>query len=196
MIYVVIATTKERRARLDECITAIRESTIPHSIVIYENLDGGCVLATKKAIEGLDAEIFLLNDDMIIEPDCLTKLKEAYDKNYPNKDGVCQPYMDSRRCPSAGSPYCHTSTIRPFLEHYVHCGWDTEFGQVMQMKNKYTVVPEANLEHRRVPMSTKNKPLYENIELDETYKMRNASRERDQKLFLERKNGGFKDRFK
>jgi hypothetical protein len=189
MIYVVIATTKDRRTRLQVCVDAIRESTIPHSIVLYENLDGGCVLATKKAITGIHGEIFLLNDDMIVKPTCLELLKNAFDKNYPNKDGVCQPLFGDSVPGSAGAPYCHTDVIRPFLEDYIHRGWDTEFGKVMKMKGKYTIVHEASLDHRHVH---KNNPDVKN---DDTYRMREASKIHDVELYAERLKNGFKHRF-
>jgi len=187
MIYVVIATTKERRGRLEKCINAVKNSTIPHSIVIYENLDGGCVLATKNAIEGIHSEILLLNDDMIVAPNCLQLLKQEYDKNFPNKDGVCQPddnYHAGRLC---SSPYCHTDVLRPFLSHYRHHCWDQEFTDVMTMKNKYVIVPEAFLDHQHF---TKGASL-----MDKTYTMTNNTFGDDLKIFEKRKASNYADRF-
>lgn len=178
MIYIVIATTKERRVRLQKCIDAIRESTIPHSIVIYENNDGGCVLATKKAIEGIHGEMFLLNDDMVIEPDCLEKLKIAYDKAFPNKDGICQPFEDMHKGELAVAPYGHTDTIRPFLEHYIHNFWDNELTTVMKVRGKYLYVPEARMNHEHV---LKNPNLQ-----DETYAKNQTKYEHDRQIFRER----------
>jgi hypothetical protein len=187
MIYVVIATTKERRPRLQKCIDAVRESTIPHSIVLYENSDGGCVLATKKAIEGINSEIFLLNDDMIVAPNCLEILKREYDKKFPNKDGVCQPddnYHGGRLCTS---PYCHTDVVRPFLENYRHHCWDQEFTDVMTIKNKYLIVKDAFLDHQHF---TKG-----GAPMDETYKMTNNTFQLDIKIWEKRKNDNYGDRF-
>lgn len=183
MIYVVIATTKERRPRLEKCIAAVRESTIPHSIVIYENQDGGCVLATKKAIEGINGLIFLLNDDMVVEPDCLEKLFKAYTKAFPNQDGVCQPFEDMHRGALGVAPFCHTNTIRPFLEHYIHNFWDTEFTLVMHSRGKYLPVLDARLLHEH--FTNGRSPI------DETYRTTSGKYEIDQETFRVRKKSGF-----
>lgn len=187
MIYVVIATTKERRPRLQKCIEAVRESTIPHSILLYENNDGGCVLATKKAIEGIHSEIFLLNDDMIVEPTCLERLKIAYDATYPNKDGVCQPIENFHNGDLGVSPYCHTDTIRPFLEDYIHNCWDAEFTNVMKMKNKYTIVNNAVLDHQHY--------LKAKAPFDSTYKKNADTFRRDLDILEVRHKDGYKHRF-
>jgi hypothetical protein len=187
MIYVVIATTKERRGRLQKCIDAVKESTIPHSIVIYENMDGGCVLATKKAIEGIHSEVFLLNDDMIVAPNCLEMLKNTYDSNFPNKDGVCQPDDNIHGGRLCTSPYCHTDVLRPFLANYRHHYWDTEFTDVMTMKNKYLIVPQAFLDHQHYTVGRSD--------IDNTYAGTNRTFRDDMKIYEERKKYNFADRF-
>lgn len=188
MIYVVIATTKGRRERLQKCINAIRESTMPHALVVYENSDGGCVLATKKAIEGINGEIFLLNDDMIIAPDCLEILAKTYRTLYPNQDGVCQPDDNYHRGIMAVSPYCHTNTIRPFLEDYIHNGWDGEFSEVMKLKGKYTTVLEAKMDHQHFTKGVS--------QFDATYALSVATQTRDNALLEKRLADKFSHRFK
>lgn len=183
MIYVVIATTKERRKRLERCIAAIRTSTIPHAIVIYENSDGGCVLATKKAIEGINGLIFLLNDDMVVAPDCLEKLYKAYISVIPNHDMVLQPWEAMHAGELGVSPFCHTDVIRPFLENYTHNFWDTEFTLVMKARGKYHKILNAKLAHEH--FSVRLSPI------DETYKLTQGKFLQDQETFRKRQAAGF-----
>lgn len=188
MIYVILATTKQRRERAKKCIEAIQNSTILHSLVIYENLDGGHVTATRNVLNGINGEMFLINDDMIVEPDCLEMLKKSYDENFPCKDGVCQPKDNIHEGRLAVSPYCHTDTIRPFLEDYNHYFWDAEFAQVMNIMKKYIIVENARLDHHHF---TSN----DDVIRDETYILNSKKKHLDFKIYEERVRNKFNNRF-
>lgn len=177
MIYVVIATTKERRQRLEKCLAALRESTMAHAVVIYENTDGGCVKATRRAIEGIEGPMFLLNDDMIVEPDCIEKL---FNRWMALRDGevICQPWEKMHGGNLAVAPFGLAKTIRPFLEHYTHNFWDTELTMVKTAFAKYVPVLEARLIHEHFSQGM--------APLDETYKLTQGKYLDDQKIFRAR----------
>lgn len=183
MIYIIITTTKQRRERLQKCIDAIRLSTIPHSIVLYENSDGGCVLALRKAISGIDAPVFILNDDMIVEPDCLRTL---YDEYLKDPSCVYQPYEGIHEGKLAVSPFCHSSTIKPYFEKgYIHSFWDTELTIMSMAFNKYRIINTAKLDHQHV--------IRDPSLQDETYKISQDSLAVDTLLFNQRKLKQFND---
>lgn len=187
MIYIVIATTKGRRERLKKCISAIQESTYyPFSLLLYENHDGGCVVATKKAIEGLHAPMFLLNDDMIIAPDCLERLVAAYNRNFPNHDGICQPWDPGARGTCAVAPFGHSDLLRKFMNGYNHYWWDAELYDVMRARGKYVVVDDAKFIHEH--------PNYGlPVERDETYRTNVLKFDEDAALYKRRQAAGFPD---
>lgn len=179
MIYVIIATTKQRRKRLEECLAALRESTVPHAVVTYENSDGGCCKPTRDVLEGIKGTIFIINDDMIVEPDCLQMLDEAYRINFPNKDGICQPFETIHKGQLGVSPFGDRDYILPYLDKgYVHSFWDTEITMMSQAYGKYVMVPEAKMEHVH-PVSGK-------AVMDETYHASQAKAKQDETLFRQR----------
>jgi hypothetical protein len=180
--HVVIATTPERRARLAQCLDALRASTAPFVLVVYENLDGGCVPATRRAIAGLTGEVFLLNDDMIVEPDCLERLQASFRENFPLLDGACQPDDNYQGGQLGVSPYLHTETLRPFLRGYTHYFWDTELTAVLKGRGKFLTVPGARLDHQHVTRGAPN---------DETYQRTAENFARDLALFRQREAAGF-----
>jgi hypothetical protein len=183
MIYVIIATTKQRRERLTECLAALRESTVPHSVVIYENLDGGCCLATTKALEGINAPVFILNDDMIVEPDCIEKLYNAYTQD---ELGVYQPWENMHGGKLAVSPFGFSEVLKPFLKKgYVHSFWDTELTIMATAYGKYHIVAEAKIDHKHV---MKDPSLQ-----DATYKISQDKLAFDTELFNKRKAKQFND---
>lgn len=183
MIYVVIPTTPGRRERLQKCLDALRKSTVSHCAVIYENTDGGCVLAQRRAISGLHGLIFFLNDDMIVEPECLGRLLESYLHHFPAHDGICQPDDNYHAGGLATAPFGHSDTLRPFLAHYTHYFWDTELTAVMQRAGKYVIVSDARLDHQH---HTKGRSP-----LDETYERTGRNFEADREIFRRREAAGF-----
>lgn len=186
MIYVLIPTTAERRERLQKCLDALRRSTVPHCVVIYENSDGGCVLAQRRALAGLNGLIFILNDDMIVEPDCLSRLLESYLHHFPRHDGICQPDDNYHTGNLATAPFGHSETLRPFLQDYMHYFWDTELTTVMQRAGRYVTVLAAKLDHQH---HTKGR-----APLDQTYQQTGKNFERDREVFRQREAAGFPNR--
>ena len=77
IITIIIPTTKERRSRIDKCLTALKDNAgVPIRIVIYENEDGGWVGAVHNAISDIGGIVYIMNDDMIIHPNCIKTLLE------------------------------------------------------------------------------------------------------------------------
>lgn len=184
--YVVIVTTPERRSRLDLCIAALRRSTVPFVLVVYENNDGGCVIATRKAVAGIIGEVFLLNDDMIVEPECLEKLRDKFAEEVllGSEYSVLQPsdnYHPNGEIATA--PYLHSDTLKSALcLGYNHYFWDMELAIRARRDGCYCFVPGAKLDHQHV---TKGFPD------DETYRTTNLNWAHDEALFKAREAEGF-----
>ncbi len=150
MIYILIPTTKERRHRLEKCINSIRESVCPYSFTIctYENEnDGGWARACKKMVEGIDDLIFIVNDDMIVEQNCIRILYEKYIETFPENDGIMNPFDTLSLGENCDIPFCHSSVIKPFLDigywHYA----GQEISRVMKQRAKYAIADEAIVVH-------------------------------------------------
>jgi GT2 family glycosyltransferase len=178
MITVIIPTTKERRERLDECVNAVKDNAgIPHRILIYENNDGGCVLAMHNAVKDINGLIFIINDDMIMEKDCLKILMDNYDNNflYPD-DGI-------QKGKFACSFFCDADYFRKHLHlGYTHNYVDNELTEIARMQGKLKYVPEAKLIHKHWTRG---------VAKDKTYGLQDTTKEKDKKLYEERLAVGF-----
>jgi GT2 family glycosyltransferase len=183
IIYVCIPTTKERRKTLDNAIASIRENNFPHAIVIYENQDGGCAIATHNMIAGINGLVFILNDDMTIGKNCLELLYKTYKEKFPNNDGLIQPYDNFNKGKIAVSAFCHSDITKKYLHKgYKHKYSDTELTEVMKIKGKYLYLPEAEMYHHHETDKSK---------YDETYKIMDSSGAVDKELYLDRKAHNF-----
>lgn len=180
MIYVVIPSTASRKERRKKCIEALEKSKINYSLVIYEGMHGGVAAAAREAISGIDGEIFLLNDDMIVSENCLVDLKNTYDIKFPQKDGVCQPVDSIRAGTISVCPYGHTKTIKPFLEEYNHYFWDAEIAKKLKQIDKYIIVQSAKVTHEH--HSVKNL----NIKIDATYISNSKNWLKDRSIFFKK----------
>lgn len=180
MIYVLIPTTKERRERLQKCIDAVRNSVIDHPITIcvYENTDGGCVKAEHKMLEGITGLAFILNDDMVVEPDCIQTLLDHYE------DGLLlQPFEDIHKGDLAVSPFAHTDFLKKYIyPGYVHNYNDTELTEVAQMLGKYKKIEKAVIHHEHFTRGAKK---------DQTYEATQSHFAKDRDLFISRKKNNF-----
>lgn len=185
LTHVVIATTPERQTRLELCLTALRRSTVPFTLVLYWNRDGGCVVATRRAVENLRGEIFLLNDDMIVEPDCLEKLQTAF-RNHNPHGLVLQPsdnYHPNGEIATA--PYLDHSTLWPALSRgYRHYYWDAELALLARRRGSYHFVPEARLDHQHVTKGFAD---------DSTYRLSAPNWDHDQAIYRSREAACFPD---
>lgn len=186
--HVVIATTPGRRARLDLCLNALRQSTVPFVLVVYENTEGGCAPALLRALEGITGELFILNDDMIVEPECLERLRDAFRQkpSFQYGGGVVQP--DGNYHPNgeiATAPYLDRGTLWNVLSRgYKHYFWDMELVLNSRKHGNYLHVPQAKLDHQHV---TKGFPD------DETYRLTNLNWVHDEAIFKAREAAGFPD---
>jgi hypothetical protein len=183
MIYVLIPTTKERREKLQKCLDAIRDSicTEPITTCIYENSDSGCVEAEHKLFSGFkdDTLAFILNDDMVVEPDCIQKLFDAYEWDY-----VLQPYENTNFGNLASSPFASIKTLRQYIhKDYLHNYNDRELTEVAKMLGIYKKVLDAKLVHEHFSTGA--------TQIDQTYMKNRDSKEKDKQLYELRKSINF-----
>jgi GT2 family glycosyltransferase len=118
-----------------------------------------------------------MNDDMVIQPDCIKILLEAYDDNvvYPD-DGINNGTL-------ATTFLCHSGYIETNLfKGYKHNYSDTEFTERSKILGKLKYVPEAKLIHKHW---TTGAPK------DETYTKNTLTLEQDKALFYERQAHNF-----
>lgn len=183
IVYVCIPTTAERRKTLDTAIASIRENKFPHAILIYENQDGGCAIATHNMLKGINGLVFILNDDMTIGNNCIEILYKKYKEVFPNNDGLIQPYDNFNKGKVAVSAFCHSDIIKKYLHKgYKHKYSDTELTEVMKIKGKYLYLPEADMFHHH----EMDKSKYDN-----TYKIMEDTSIIDKELYLKRKQNNF-----
>lgn len=165
MIYIIIPTTPERRERANQLIKSIQENTqdVKYSIVVYENNDGGWVPAVYNMLEGINGLVWLLGSDCIVLPDALKTLKNAYQSNFPNQDGICEPFNELHGETLCQHPFGHSDTIKKYLDRrFTHWYSDNWFSLLAKRDNKLVFVPEAKIEHRHF--------INGKAEVDETYK--------------------------
>ena len=178
MLTVIIPTTKERRSRIDECLNALKDNAgVPIRILTYENCDSGWVEAVHTAIEDTGGLVYIMNDDMVIEPNCIKLLLEAWDDNvvYPD-DGINNGTL-------ATTFLCLADFVKLHLHRgYKHNYSDTEFTEKAKILGKLKYVPEAKLVHKHW---TTGAPK------DETYTKNTLTLEQDRALFNERKANNF-----
>lgn len=184
--YVVIVTTPERRSRLELCIAALRRSTVPFALVLHENNDGGCGMALLRVTAGLRGEAFILNDDMIVEPECVERLRNEFaSRSLLLQQGVVLQPSDNYHPNGeiATAPYLDVATLREVLGHgYHHYFWDMELAIRARRDGVFVYIPEARLDHQHV---TKGFPD------DETYRRTNLNWAHDEAIFRAREAAGF-----
>lgn len=181
---VLIATTPERQSRLDLCLSALSRSTVPFVLSLYWNRDGGCVVATRRAVENLRGEIFLLNDDMVVEPDCLEKLQTTFRSHHNPRGLVLQPQDNYHPAGEiATAPYLDHSTLWPALSRgYRHYFWDAELATLARRRGSYLHVPAAKLDHQHVTKGFAD---------DSTYRLSAPNWDHDRSVYLQREAAGF-----
>jgi hypothetical protein len=179
-VNVILPSTPERRVRRRECLTSlIQTAGIPINLVIYESEGEGWVKAVHQALEGLTGLSIIIGDDMTFEPNWLRILAFAYLKQFPNRDGLAQPYDEIHHGDLAVCPFATAEILREgIFEGYKHNFSDTELTKRMKDKGKYVYVPEAIVHH--------NHFLLGKSDIDETYKQNQKWYEVDKALFIER----------
>lgn len=187
MIYICVPTTEERRTQTDRLLKSIRENTkIQHSVVLYENWDGGWVPAVHNMLKGIDGFVVLLGSDVVVKDGWLEILWEKFCEKFPRMDGCAQPYDEINHGALCQHPLGHSATIREYLhEGYIHNFSDNEMTERLIAHDRYLYVPESKIEH----LHWVNKKATG----DETYKKVMESFERDKILYTKRKQNGFKD---
>ena len=189
MIYIVIPTTKERRPQTDRLLASIREHTkVEHSVVLYENSDGGWVVALRKVLAGINGLAFLVGCDCVVHDGWDIALIEGYLKAYPNGEGVVEPYNELHHGKLCQHPFGHTEVLLQYLDpDFIHNFSDNWMTERLNEKGLYTYIPESKIEH----MHHVNKKA----EMDETYKTVNASYAKDAETY-QRKTREYNDNIK
>lgn len=189
MLYICIPTTEDRRDRTDELVNSIRKNTtIEHTIVMYENWDGGWVPAVYKMLEGINDYVLLLGSDTIVGPHCIDILWREFWKYFPDGDGVAHPYNELHGGNLCQHPLAHSDTIRKYLYRgYTHSYSDNEFSERASADGKLIYVPSAKLEHNHfINNKAKRDKTYDKIFDTETI-------ERDRQLYQKRKANGYEE---
>ncbi len=180
MIYVTVPTTKERRPRLQKMIDSVRDSDYSNiTLVVHEGTSPGYVQAMYRFIGGIEGLIFLMADDIVLAPDCISKLVEAFQKRFPDGWGCVypfNPFQGERNIPMGLMP---AKMFRQYWsQEYNHNFVDLEFTDLMKELNLCLYVPEAILEH--------NHPLKDKSLQDETYAKSQALFKKDLKTYNRR----------
>ena len=178
MITIVIPTTEERRQRLEDCLTAVKNnSNYPHRILIYEGNDGGYVNAVHKMIEDINGLVCVIGDDMIPQKDWLKYLVEAYDDNLVFPDD----FISNGTLATAF--LCSADYLRKYLHKgYSHLYSDTELTEVSRILGKLKYVPKSKVIHNHYIKGAK---------MDNTYLSQNLTKDKDKDLFSKRKANNF-----
>lgn len=183
MLNILIPTTIERRDQLKECIANIEKyADIPYEIFTDENNDGGWVKAIHRFCNTHTGLTWVIGTDVRIGEKTLSTMVEAYNKTFPNKDGIVQPYDEFHEGKLAVHPLGDTETLKKYIyDGYIHCFSDNEMTERAMSDGKYLYVPEAYVEHLHF--------INKKAEEDETYKKiyNKENYEKDRTLYLERK---------
>lgn len=174
---VIIPTTRERRPRLQKAIDSLRESTITFNLLIRESNEGGWVKAVLNSIASLNEEeiVFIINDDMEVEPDCIEILLNNYKEDY-----LLQPEDGIQHGKMATTPFAKVKTIKKYLyPGYHHNFSDQEMYDRAMLDNKFIYIPEAKLKHHHFTIGE--------AEIDETYRSTQATMLEDRDLYMKRK---------
>lgn len=183
LIYILIPTTPERKEKLALTLASIAENKLPHVVCIYESEGEGGSIALFKMLQGINGLCFVLNDDMVIAPDCLEKLYFEWLRKIPEEDVLLQPFDNINKGKLAVSPFCHSDVLKKYFYHgYIHCFADTELTEVLKAKGSYFYVPEAKMQHNHYKITNKN---------DDTYQFSRDHHAVDRELYFKRKANGF-----
>ena len=186
MIYVLIPTTPDREKRLKKTIESVKKSVCTEPLEIVTDLNNyeGYVKSVLRMVNKIDGLVIVLNNDMIVEPDTIQILYDAYIKAFPYDDGLCgfgdTDFDLNVNC----APFAHTKVLREIINPvYFHNFVDREWTGIMQHRGKYLPVPNAVIHHEHY---SKNPEL-----LDETYKVNQDLSDADGKIYYERKERNF-----
>lgn len=184
MVTICIPTTPERRERLKTCIDYIQSNAdIDYSILVYENQLGGWVPAVRAMLKPLkeDELVFVIGDDCWVTPRSLSKLLDAYNTAFPDKDGLAQPNDQAWHGNIASYPLATAGYLLKYTySGYIHAHADEELACVAKKRNKYIYVPEVIVNHRHYQKCPE-------VVYDETYKLQENTWQGDKRLFDERK---------
>jgi hypothetical protein len=194
MVYVCIPTTRERKKRLDDCISAIRSNAgySNYSIVVYENIGEGYQVAVRKMVSGLgDSLVMVINDDMIVENNFLINSYSAYVEKFPNMDGLGSLNDNNMYVNVAIVPFAPASILYNYIySGYTHYGGDPELAQIFISKNRFLPIHDAIINHIH-PFYDKSNKRPDIV--DETYKStKEKFWDKDNNLFLERRKASKK----
>lgn len=189
MITICIPSTPERAPRLKKLIESIEAQDYKDiKMNIYIDSDYiGWVAAQHKALEGVDGLIFYAGDDTVLEPDCISTLMDAYTKRFPDGIGCASPYNEFQGADLITAGIIHSDLMRKLLyKGYFHNYADNEMTELIKRLDKHIYVPTAILKHEHVITDPKLQ--------DKTYKVNQDMKDRDAKLYQQRRVNNFKPR--
>jgi len=181
VIHVLIPTTSERRPRLAECVKALRKSTVPFQLHVFENEGMGWVAASRAMLADLKpgTPAFLMGDDMLVAPDTLAHLYQAWVEKLKGGNGICQPWEKYHGGELAVCPFGAAGYVLALMHPgYFHLYGDAEMTVVAKARGEYVAVPEAKLDHRHV--------IGGDAPMDGTYRIANSRGAEDKALFEKR----------
>lgn len=151
-VVVCIPTTPERRHRLATCMESINtHAGYPCIIMTHENEYEGFVVAIHRILDRLadDTLVWVIGDDVTMhEPDTMKRLVDAYERLYPEGDGVVNP-DDGIQCgalitaPLTTAKVMREGTSRDFFHYYA----DNLFTDTIRRLGKYTYLPDVKITH-------------------------------------------------
>ena len=185
MINIVIPTTPERKERLKECIESIhKNSGTEYNIHTYTSEGEGWVKAVHKALRGIEGLTVIVGDDMTFDKDWLKILEEEYWKEFPENDGLAQPYDEIHRGLVAVCPMADAENLRKYIHKgYTHNYSDRELTDIFQNKGKYLYVPESIVNHNHYVLGK--------AENDKTYESNKETYVEDRILYRQRINDNY-----
>lgn len=180
MITVILPSTPERVDRRRECLLSLTMNAgMPFNLHMYISEKEGWVKSVHKALRGIEGLCVIIGDDMVFGKDWLKILYESYMKQFPEMDGLAQPYDEIHRGKLAVCPCAPAHLLREMIyKGYKHNFSDTELTVRMQSKNKYLYVPESIVEHKHYLLGKSKK--------DNTYSFSQKFYERDKKIYEKR----------
>ena len=151
-VVVCIPTTPERRDRLAVCMESINTyAGYPCIIMTHENEYEGFIVAIHRILDRLadDTLIWVIGDDVTMhEPDTMKRMVEAYDKMYPDHDGVVNPNDGIQRGALITAPLTTAKIMRDGTsKEFFHSYADNLFTDRMKCLGKYTYLPDIHVTH-------------------------------------------------
>jgi hypothetical protein len=187
-IYILIPTTSERRPRLKECLDSLEKyAGMEYEVKTIEDDERDCIAKGIELLKSVPREslVWILNDDQkLIEPDTLKRLYEIFNREFPNGDGVVQPFESIQGAQLSVAPFGKAITFLKYSwPEYIHYFIDTEMTAVLKKKGLYYAALEVVIEH--------NHHINGKAPKDNTYENSERHWDHDEEIYLRRRSNNF-----